>query len=298
MSVTTSAGVESLLRSCAQRVDGALAEYLSHAGSAPARLVEAMRYSIDVGGKRLRPALVLLSCGACGGDEDRALPAAAAIECVHTFTLIHDDLPAMDDDDLRRGRPTNHRVFGEALAILAGNGLLALAFEILARCELPHATITRMVAELAGATGREGVIGGQVEDIDGESRPPERERVRRIHEMKTARLIQSACRLGALAANATAAQYAALSEYGREVGLAFQIADDLLDVTASTSAMGKRTGKDAAAGKQTYPGVVGIEASRSAAAEAVDRAKRSLATFGERGSALSDLADFVVARTS
>jgi geranylgeranyl diphosphate synthase type II len=298
MAVAAIDSVNQLLRDCAARVDRALAEYLSRGADAPARLVEAMRYSIDAGGKRLRPALVLLSCRACGGDETAALPPAAAIECVHTFSLIHDDLPSMDNDDLRRGRPTNHRVFGEATAILAGDALLALAFEIIATQPAPAATIARMTAELASAAGWQGMIGGQVEDIEGELQPPDARRVERIHGMKTARLIQSACRLGALAAGATAEQYAALSRFGHDLGLAFQIADDLLDVTAATAALGKRSGKDEASGKQTYPRLFGVDESRRLARQAADRARAALRVFGDDAEPLAGVVSFVVERES
>ncbi len=287
-----------LLPECADVVERALAGYLSRSGRAPARLVDAMRYSVEAGGKRLRPALVLLSCRACGGPDAAAIPAAAAIECVHTFSLIHDDLPAMDDDDLRRGRPTNHKVFGEAMAILAGDALLALAFEIIATQSAPSATVARMTAELAHATGWQGMIGGQVEDIDGEEKPADRELVERIHSMKTARLIESSCRLGAIAASAGDAKLDALGSFGHELGLAFQIADDLLDVTAATSTLGKRSGKDAASGKQTFPRVSGVEESRRLARQAVDRARSALQIFGDEAESLASLIDFVVERES
>ncbi len=287
-----------LLRECADVVERALAGYLSRSGRTPARLVDAMRYSAEAGGKRLRPALVLLSCRACGGPEAAAIPAAVAIECVHTFSLIHDDLPAMDDDDLRRGRPTNHKVFGEALAILAGDALLALAFEIIATQTAPPASVARMTAELAHATGWQGMIGGQVEDIDGEKKPADRELVERIHSMKTARLIESSCRLGAIAAGAGDAKLDALGSFGHELGLAFQIADDLLDVTAATATLGKRSGKDAASGKQTFPRVSGVEESRRLARQAVDRARAALQIFGDEAEPLASLIDFVVERES
>ncbi len=298
MSAAATSAIPDLLKQCATTVDRALDAYLAKSGRAPARLAESMRYSVEAGGKRLRPALVLLSSRACGGADAAALPAAAAIECVHTFSLIHDDLPAMDDDDLRRGRPTNHKVFGEAMAILAGDALVTLAFEILATQSAEPITIARMVAELADATGWQGMIGGQVDDIDGESNPPHRERVERIHAMKTARLIQSACRLGAIAAAAPRPAYDALSQYGHELGLAFQIVDDLLDVTATTEALGKRAGKDETSEKQTYPRVFGVETSMSLARQAVDRAKAAVAPLGPVAEPLADLADFMAQRQS
>ena len=298
MSPSTLQNPSVLLRECAAAVDSALDGFLAGSGRSPARLVDAMRYSIEAGGKRLRPALVLLSCRACGGAESAAMPAAAAIECVHTFSLIHDDLPAMDDDDLRRGRPTNHKVFGEALAILAGDALLTLAFEIIATQSASHATIARMIAELAQATGWQGMIGGQVEDIDGEEKPADRELVERIHSMKTARLIESSCRLGAIAAGAGDAKLDAIGSFGHDLGLAFQIADDLLDVTSATATLGKRSGEDAASGKQTFPRVCGVEESRRLAREAADRARSALQPFGDAAEPLASLIDFVVDRDS
>lgn len=298
MSAAATSRIPDLLKQCADSVDRALQSYLARHGRAPGRLAESMRYSVEAGGKRLRPALVILSCRACGGPDSAALPAAAAIECVHTFSLIHDDLPAMDDDDLRRGRPTNHKVYGEAMAILAGDALVTLAFEILATQSAEPTVMARMVAELADATGWQGMIGGQVEDIDGESCPPQRERVERIHAMKTARLIQSACRLGALAANAPKPACDALSRFGHELGVAFQIVDDLLDVTATTDDLGKRAGKDETSEKQTYPRVFGVETSRTLAREAIQRAKASLAMLGPSAEPLTDLADFVADRRS
>jgi len=298
MPAATHSRVPDMLRQCAAAVDRALQGYLETSGRAPARLAEAMRYSVEAGGKRLRPALVLLSCRAGGGDDSAALPAAAAIECIHTFSLIHDDLPAMDDDDLRRGRPTNHRVFGEAMAILAGDALVTLAFEILARQSAEPAMVARMVAELADATGWRGMIGGQVEDIDGESSPPDRDRVERIHAMKTARLIQSACRLGGLAAGAPQSHWDALSAYGHDLGLAFQIMDDLLDVTATTEALGKRAGKDETLEKQTFPRVFGVDTSMALVHQAVDRAKAAIAPMGSKAEPLADIADFVAQRQS
>jgi len=295
---SVSESVRDLLRDCAARTDAALAELMSGGSRAPARLMEAMRYSLEAGGKRLRPALVLLSCRACGGNDATALPAAVAMECIHTFSLIHDDLPAMDNDDLRRGRPTNHRVFGEAVAILAGDGLLALAFELLTHCPTTPATIVAMVRELAAATGWQGMIGGQVEDILGERARPDAARVDRIHALKTARLIEASCRLGALAAGAEESWLAALGRYGQALGMAFQVVDDLLDVTATTAVLGKGAGKDETREKQTYPRVFGLEASRARARDLVQDAKAALDILGDRAEPLLELADFVVQRES
>jgi geranylgeranyl pyrophosphate synthase len=226
------------------------------------------------------------------------MPAAVAVECVHTFSLIHDDLPAIDDDDMRRGRPASHKQYGEALAILAGDGLLALSFEILAREMTDPSTTVALIRELANATGWQGMIGGEAADIEGERQPPDAARVARIHAAKTARLIEASCRLGALAARAGDDVLTALGVCGRELGLAFQAVDDLLDVTADGDQMGKQTGKDELACKQTYPRAVGIEESRKLAAAASDRAIAALSPFGRRASRLVSLARFLMDRRS
>jgi geranylgeranyl pyrophosphate synthase len=262
------------------------------------RLAEAVRYSLEAGGKRLRPVLVLWCCEACGGREADAMPAALAIECIHTFSLIHDDLPALDDDDLRRGRPANHKVFGEATAILAGDALHALAFEILAGEISDPAMAVAMVTELATAAGWEGMIGGEAADLEGELVPPSADLVARIHAAKTARLIQAACRLGALAARANDASFAALSKYGHELGLAFQAVDDILDATASPVQLGKRTSKDESAGKQTYLRAVGMEEGRRIAAVSIEQAISALGRFAANGGKLASLARYVLERQS
>jgi geranylgeranyl pyrophosphate synthase len=290
--------IAAALRRDAEDVNHRLERLFSrHAGESP-RLAEAMSYSFHAGGKRLRPSLVLWCCELCGGTREAAMPAALAVECVHTFSLIHDDLPALDDDDVRRGKPANHKIFGEAMAILAGDALLALAFETLAGQTAPPTVIATMTRELAAAAGWEGMIGGEAADIEGESLPPDRSRVERIHAAKTARLIAAACRLGAIAADANAASLAALGSYGHSLGLAFQAADDLLDYAGSPETLGKRTGKDAAAGKQTYPKAVGMEAARVIAAAAVEQAVTALALFGDRASRLALLARYVLERKS
>ncbi|MCB9852425.1 MAG: polyprenyl synthetase family protein [Phycisphaerales bacterium] len=257
-----------------------------------------MQYSLLSDGKRLRPALVVWCCEACGAARNQAVGAAVAIECVHAFSLIHDDLPALDDDDTRRGRPTNHVVFGEATAILAGDALLALAFEVLAKSYAASGKAGLMVAELANATGAAGMIGGEWLDLDAETRSLEADDVERVHLGKTARLIQSACRLGGLAAGADKSRMAALSGYGKALGLAFQIADDLLDVTGDPASVGKRTGKDAARGKATYPSLVGIDASRAKAALLVDGAIRHIETLGNNAETLKRLAAYVIDRSN
>jgi len=256
------------------------------------RTLRAVEYSLIQPGKRLRPVLVLEACRLAGGRTTDGISAAMAIECVHTFSLIHDDLPAMDDDDLRRGIPTNHKVFGEAIAVLAGDWLSAHAFELLADCG-PHAG--RLCAALA--VGTQAMVEGQGADIEGESQPPSADRVDYIHQHKTAALIETALRLGAICGGASATAESALATYGRCLGLAFQIQDDVLDATQTTALLGKRAGKDAESAKQTYPAVVGLERSRRRAQEEVDRAIRAV-EFLPGNRRLVELARFVISRAS
>jgi geranylgeranyl diphosphate synthase type II len=283
------AAVEAYLRSLRNRY-----------AAAPPRLLDAIEYSVMAGGKRLRPTLVLETARACGANASQnrsALAAAGAIELIHTFSLVHDDLPAMDDDDLRRGRPTNHKVFGEAMAILAGDAMVTMAFEIIAADAEP-AAVPGLIRDLAGASGPIGMIGGQVLDIDGENVSLSYDQLRHLHAMKTGALLTSACRLGAIAAGADASRLEAASAFGRHLGLAFQIVDDLLDVTATPEQMGKATGKDADRGKNTYPSLLGIEGSERAAKEQLDAALKSVRAFASDGSRLEGLARFVVERKS
>ena len=255
--------------------------------NAPPALVEAVDYSLLAGGKRLRPALVLESCHACGGDATDALPAAAAVELVHTFSLVHDDLPAMDDDDLRRGRPTSHKRFGEATAILAGDAMTAMAFEVAATCG------PTVVALLARATGPVGMVGGQVLDIAAENRRLGLDALRDVHRRKTGALLAASCEIGASVAGG---DRAALRRFGDHLGLAFQIADDLLDVTATSDAAGKATNKDAAAGKSTYPALLGIDAARRLARDEAAAAVEALSDFGPAADGLRSLAAFAADR--
>jgi geranylgeranyl pyrophosphate synthase len=282
------------LAEAARRAELALDRFLPTADTVPARLHAAMRYSVLAGGKRLRPALVLGACRAVGAADDVADPALAAVECFHTYTLIHDDLPAMDDDDLRRGRPTCHKQFDEATAILAGDALQALAFELAAH----HGAAA--VISLARAGGSLGVVGGQQEDLDAEGRvitgsPADRALLERIHRGKTAALIRASCELGALAAGASAAQRSALAAYGEAIGLAFQIADDVLDATADAATLGKTPGKDAAQGKLTYVALCGLDGARAEARRLLDTALAALAPLDAPD--LAALARFVVERT-
>jgi len=262
----------------------------------PIRLLEAVRYSALAPGKRIRPYLVVRCCELVGGTRHEVWGVAAAIECVHAFSLIHDDLPAMDNDDLRRGRPTCHKAFDEATALLAGDALLARAFELLATATVASDCSGRLVADLAAGTGWRGMIGGQAADIDGEQQPPSVDLARYIHERKTATLFQTACRLGATAAGGTNEQIDRLGNFGHHLGVAFQIADDLLDVCQTDAQLGKRTGKDAEAGKQSFPRCVGIENSQAAAGAALAAASECLAPFGPDADDLRRLARYVVDR--
>jgi geranylgeranyl diphosphate synthase, type II len=278
-------------------VDRALDRFLPKETAKPATIHKAMRYSLFAGGKRLRPVLALAAAEACGGEVEDALPAACAVECIHTYSLIHDDLPCMDDDDLRRGRPTNHKVFGEGIAVLAGDALLTVAFEILARARsTKRYSIAAQVIELAHAAGSRWLVGGQVADLEGEGRALSAAELEYIHRCKTAALLTTSIRLGAMSANATEAQLDALTVFGQSVGLAFQVIDDILDVTQSSEQLGKTAGKDIDSKKATYPAIHGLEKSRQTARRLTTRARASLAPLKARGSTLQALADYLLAR--
>jgi geranylgeranyl diphosphate synthase type II len=278
-------------------VDRALERFLPEAGTQPERLHEAMRYSVFSGGKRLRPILAIAAFDLVGGSGDAVVAPACATELIHTYSLIHDDLPAMDDDDLRRGRPTCHRVFGEALAVLTGDALLTLAFEIVAReRSLPERARLAIIEELARANGSAGMVGGQVADVASEGLPAAVESVEFIHARKTAAPLEAAVTVGGLAGGAGEQALQALASYGRSVGLAFQIADDVLDVTGSEDAMGKAVGKDEARGKLTYPGAVGLDGAVARARDLAGEAVRALDAFGDEAWALRAIARFVVDR--
>jgi geranylgeranyl diphosphate synthase type II len=291
-----------ILRQNGQDVESYLRQLIARAADrAPARLLESMEYSLMAGGKRLRPTLVLECWRACRPENpatkgnQSALAAAAAIELIHTFSLVHDDLPAMDDDDLRRGRPTNHKVYGEAMAILSGDAMVTLAFETIATDADP-VSIPALVGELASASGPIGMIGGQVLDIDGEQQSLALSELQRIHRMKTGALLTSSCRLGAIAASADAAQLAAITEFGRHMGLAFQIIDDVLDVTSTPEQLGKATNKDAAKGKNTYPNLLGIDESMRLGRAELAAALSALTPLADNANRLKILAKFVVER--
>jgi geranylgeranyl diphosphate synthase type II len=290
----TSADLEALCAAWRQRIEARLAEYAGPKTDCPDRLRESMAYSLLAGGKRLRPLLVLFACEACGGNAESALPAASALEMVHTYSLIHDDLPAMDNDDYRRGRLTNHKVYGEALAILAGDALLTLAFEVLAREISPPEVAAACCADLAGAAGDCGMVAGQVVDMESQQRGLARvEDLEAVHRRKTGRLLTCALTLGGRIARAKPEQLSLLQDYGQRIGLAFQIVDDLLDVAGDPARLGKGVRKDAELGKLTYPGLLGVEESRRQAAQLVDEACNIAARFGPRGCTLIDIARFV-----
>ncbi len=262
----------------------------------PRELLEAVRYSALAPGKRIRPYLVIECCKLVGGRLDDAWPAAAAVECIHAFSLVHDDLPALDNDDLRRGRPTTHKKFGEAMAILAGDALVMLAFELVAG-QIADPAVSRVATvTLARAAGWHGMIGGQVSDLIGEKEAPSESLTRSIHDRKTARLFAAACEIGSELGSNKPGTCISLRWFGMHLGRAFQIADDLLDVTASAAVLGKATGKDVVAGKQTYLACVGLEASRAALQTEVESAIEELRLFGDAAEPLREIARFAGSR--
>jgi geranylgeranyl diphosphate synthase type II len=284
-----------------ERIDAALDRYAQFSDDCPSELREAIRYALLGPGKRLRPQLVLMAAEACGGSLEAALPAACAVEMVHAYSLVHDDLPAMDDDDLRRGRPTCHKVFGEATAILVGDALLARAFEVLARDVRPSSAAAKCCAVLGRAAGATALVAGQAADLAmaaGGSDPSKIEphELEAIHRRKTGALIRASLELGGIVAGATEKQLAALVAYGDKLGLAFQITDDLLDVSGDAVTAGKRLAKDAERGKLTFPRLLGLDASRRQAATLVDEACAMIEIFGTRARPLRELARFVLER--
>lgn len=282
-------------------VEKALDSYLPQVSTLPSSLHGAMRYSVFAGGKRIRPVLMAAACEAVGGKTEEVMPAAAALEMIHSYSLIHDDLPAMDDDDLRRGQPTNHKVYGEALAILAGDGLLTEAFILLssplvltdlsanARLEIMHI--------FARAAGSLGMVGGQVVDMESEGQPVELPTLEYIHTHKTGALILAAIETGAIIGRATSDQRRALRRYGEAAGLAFQVADDILDIVADQALLGKDVGSDQARGKATYPALLGVEGARERARELRDMALGALESFGAEAQPLRDIATYIVDRS-
>jgi geranylgeranyl diphosphate synthase type II len=281
-------------------VEAALERALTLGDGTPPRLLEAMRYAVFSGGKRVRPILALAACEAVPADSVRALPFACAVELVHAYSLVHDDLPAMDDDELRRGRPTVHVVYGEALAILTGDALLTEAFRVAAAgardVGIDAAQALDLIARLARAAGAGGMVGGQVADLAAEGSVADRGLVESIHRRKTGALIAAAVEAGGVAGGASGARRAALAEYGATLGLAFQVADDVLDATAPTAVTGKRVGGDAEHGKATYPVVLGLDGARAVASELLDRALTGVDGLGAAADPLRAIARFVVER--
>lgn len=288
------------LKARAKLLEAALDRCLPMATAEPAVLAEAMRYSISAGGKRLRPALVLDACVAVGGAVEQALPTACAFECIHTYSLIHDDLPCMDDDDLRRGRPSCHKQFDEATALLAGDALLTLAFSLTGRnAEVDGVTpeqAVRATVTLAEAAGAPGMVGGQMLDLLGEGQAPTLPMVEQIHLRKTTALLQGAVVCGAILGGGSEAQIESLRTYGRALGLAFQIVDDILDIVGDEAALGKPVGSDQGLHKATWPAAIGLDASREAAHALIEEAQAALAEFGDEAEPLRALATFVEQR--
>ncbi len=289
--------LKSYLASHAKVVDTALDRFLPPATRKPATIHKAMRYSLFAGGKRLRPILCLAAAEACEGKIEAAVPLACAVECIHTYSLIHDDLPAMDNDDYRRGRLTNHKVFGDGMAVLAGDGLLTMAFEILGHAETwPRYDMRALVRELAHAAGSLKLIAGQVADLEGEGRRITEAQLRFIHECKTGALLTTSIRLGGMSANAPASELKALTRFGHALGLAFQVIDDILDVTQTSEKLGKSAGKDVAAKKATYPAILGLAGAKAEARRLTAEAHAALEVFGSRGDRLRELANHLLER--
>ena len=289
--------LDKFLSSSTGAVNKALDKFLPSEKTKPATIHKAMRYSLFAGGKRMRPAVCLAAAAACGGSETDAMPLACAVECIHTYSLVHDDLPAMDNDDYRRGKLTNHKVFGDGIAVLAGDALLTQAFEIAAKSKgWPRYSHQQLILELAHASGSLQLIAGQVADLEGEGKKTSADQLRYIHERKTSALLCCSVRLGGMSANCSSAQLKALTDFGYNVGLAFQVIDDILDVTQTSEQLGKTAGKDTKAQKATYPSIVGLEKSRKIAAQLTDKAFASLKIFKGKAEALEALAVFLLKR--
>lgn len=295
--------LKSYLKERCALVDEALEKFLPPEGDLPTSIHRAMRYSIFAGGKRVRPVLMLAACEAVGGVLEDALPAACAMEMIHTYSLIHDDLPAMDDDDFRRGRPTNHKVFGEAIAILAGDALLTEAFITMGSpdyaARVGAERLVPVMREIAFCAGSRGMVGGQVVDMESEGKADiDLATVQYIHTHKTGALIKASVKSGAILGGADGEALAAMTKFGETIGLAFQIADDILDIEGTTEQIGKDAGSDQARGKATYPAVIGLAESKRRARELVEIALDALASFGERAEPLREIARYIVARES
>lgn len=288
--------VPSYLEHWGGQVDRFLKRALPTPRTKPAALHEAMHYGLFGGGKRLRPALAIAAAEAVGGAPTQALPGAAAVECVHAYSLIHDDLPCMDNDEMRRGRPTCHKVYGEAIALLAGDALLTQAFGILAGAQARAEVVAACVAKLAEAAGSRNLVGGQAADMLAEGKEVRVAELKFIHQGKTAAMMSVSLRIGAMLGEGTEEEVERLAGFGRLLGLAFQIVDDILDATRSSEELGKTAGKDVAAGKATYPAVMGLEGARREAARLTRKAQGMLEPFGERGGTLRAIAEFLLHR--
>jgi geranylgeranyl diphosphate synthase type II len=294
-----SVDVQGYMKERAAAVDAALERFLPLEAEAPETLHKAMRYSVFAGGKRLRPVLVIAGAEAVGGAADDVMPTACAMELIHTYSLVHDDLPAMDNDDFRRGVPTNHKVFGEAMAILAGDALLTLAFRLVAENSAGRGdsrALPEALADIAEAAGHGGMVGGQVADLEAEGKRVSAETLDYIHAHKTGALIRTSLRVGARLCGAGETQLAALSTAGGNLGLAFQIVDDILDVTSSSAELGKTAGKDQAQQKATFPAVHGLDASRRRAKTLIEEAEAALAPLGPRAEPIRALGRFILER--
>ena len=282
------------------RVDAALQDCFFESEALTSDLEKAMQYSLFAGGKRLRPILCIAGAEAVGGTENDILPVACALELIHTYSLIHDDLPMMDDDDLRRGKPTNHKVFGEPIALLAGDGLLTEAFTVMTSPEIsdrvPPQTLVRAIHLIARAAGYKGMVGGQVVDIQWEGRPADLEVVRFMHAHKTGAMITASVACGAMLAGAGDPALTSMTAYGEKIGLAFQISDDILDIEGDSETMGKRSGADEEKGKMTYPAVLGLEQSRMIQRELVQGAIEELREFDGRAEPLRQIARYIIER--
>ncbi|WP_027340051.1 polyprenyl synthetase family protein [Halonatronum saccharophilum] len=278
-------------------INEALGRYLPQESLFPEKLHKSMRYSSLAGGKRIRPILTLEAAKLIGGDKEKILVAACAVELVHTYSLIHDDLPCMDDDDLRRGKPTNHKVFGEGMAVLAGDALLTYAFEMMAKVEgISAPRVLEAIRELAEASGNRGMIGGQVADILAEGREISGEDLEYIHTHKTGALLKASVRVGAILAGANKEELEALTEYAEQIGLGFQIVDDILDIEGDAKKLGKNVGSDLGLDKATFPAIYGLEESKKMARETFDRSKEAIELFGDKGDILVKLAGYIIDR--
>ncbi|MEI6208030.1 MAG: polyprenyl synthetase family protein [Desulfuromonadales bacterium] len=293
--------LKTYLKEQSARIDEALDRFLPRETMLPHSIHKAMRYSVFAGGKRVRPILMLAACQAVGGDTECAIPTACAMEMIHTYSLIHDDLPAMDDDDFRRGNPTNHKIFGEAIAILAGDALLTEAFRLISdpRFDFGCKPTARLAVlhEIATCAGSFGMVGGQVVDMESEGKPGiDLPTVQYIHTHKTGALIKASVVAGAILGGAEEKALAAITRYGEAAGLAFQIADDILDIEGTTEEIGKDAGSDEARGKATYPAVIGLAAAKQEAQSMMDEAMRALEIFGVEADPLREIASYVVHR--